>query len=147
MSSFNLDVYMPVAILFVFGILFVVVALLVGILIRPKKPTQLKSEIYECGEIPITKAWSAFNIRFYVIGLIFIIFDVEAALMFPVAAVFKKMTEAGAGMLLLIEVLIFLFILIISIGSRLFWRRDRENCYILPTIRVRFILTSPCWTI
>jgi len=121
MSSNNLDVYQPVVILMAVAALMVVGALLVGRFIRPHNPTELKTEAYECGEVPVGSAWSHFNIRFYVVGLIFIIFDVESALMFPVAVVFKKMNEIGRGGLVLVEVLIFLSVLIS--GLAYCWRK------------------------
>jgi NADH-quinone oxidoreductase subunit A len=116
-----LNVYMPVVILLVVGVLAVPVTLLIGRLIRPAKPSKLKETAYECGELPIGAAWSSFNIRFYVIGLVFIIFDVESALMFPVVAVFNKFNGLGMGGLVLAEVLIFLLILIA--GLAYCWRR------------------------
>ncbi|WP_127715427.1 NADH-quinone oxidoreductase subunit A [Halobacteriovorax sp. HLS] len=112
MSSFNLDVYMPVLILIAFAVVMVVGALVVGVLVRPNNPTKLKLQAYECGEEPVGAAWSNFNIRFYVIALVFIIFDVEGALMFPVAVVFKKFNEIGEGTAILGTVLIFVSILI-----------------------------------
>lgn len=121
MSLDNLNVYIPVVLLLIIGVIFVVGVLIVGLLVRPSKPTKLKQQIYECGENPVGKAWSIFNIRFYIVGLIFIIFDVESALMFPVIAVFKKMTEMGNGGLILIEVLIFLLVLIAGIAYC--WRK------------------------
>ena len=121
MSSFDLDVYMPVVIFMMIAVAAVVGALLVGKLIRPNNPTELKLTEYECGEMPIGTAWSAFNIRFYVVGLIFIIFDVESALMFPVVSVFKKFNEMGRGGLVLVEILIFLSILISGIAYC--WRK------------------------
>ncbi|MCB9060522.1 MAG: NADH-quinone oxidoreductase subunit A [Halobacteriovoraceae bacterium] len=121
MVSSGINVFIPVAILFVFGLLLVGGSLLIGSLIRPKNPTKLKEMAYECGEDPIGTAWSAFNVRFYVVGLIFIIFDVESALMFPVVTVFKKMNEIGRGGLLLIEVLLFLAVLIAGIAYC--WRK------------------------
>ena len=121
MSSYNLDVYMPVAILMVVSALIVVGALVVGYFIRPHNPTEVKLEAYECGEAPVGTAWSHFNIRFYVVGLIFIIFDVESALMFPVTAVFKKMNDIGRGGLVLVEILIFLSVLISGIAYC--WRK------------------------
>ena len=121
MESHNLDVYMPVVILMAMGALIVVSALFVGRFLRPKEPTKLKQTAYECGELPEGTVWANFNMRFYVVGLIFIIFDVESALMFPVAAVFKKMNEAGRGGVVLVEVLIFLFILISGIAYC--WRK------------------------
>ncbi|ATH06403.1 NADH-quinone oxidoreductase subunit A [Halobacteriovorax marinus] len=112
MSSFNLDVYMPVLILVAFAVVMVVGALVVGILVRPNNPNDLKLSAYECGEEPVGTAWSNFNIRFYVIALIFIIFDVEGALMFPVAVVFKKFNEIGEGTVVFASLLLFISILI-----------------------------------
>ena len=112
MSSFNLDVYMPVLILAAFAVIMVVGVLVVGILVRPNNPNDLKLSAYECGEEPVGTAWSNFNIRFYVIALIFIIFDVEGALMFPVAVVFKKFNEIGEGTVVFASLLLFISILI-----------------------------------
>lgn len=114
-------VYFPIVLLIVIGFLFVAVTLLVTKVVRPNRPTPLKQQIYECGENPVGKAWSAFNVRFYIVGLIFIIFDIESALMFPVVSVFKKMQEMGNGGLILIEILIFLLVLIFGIAYC--WRR------------------------
>ena len=110
--SQNFDVYIPIVILLTLGILMVAGALIVGSIIRPKNPNRLKLQPYECGEDPTGSAWANFNVRFYVVALIFIIFDVEGALMFPVAAVFKKFNEIGAGGVILISILIFIAVLI-----------------------------------
>ena len=107
------------------GALFVFVTLLVGRFFRPQKPTPVKSETYECGEPAVGPAWINFNIRFYLIALIFVIFDVEAALIFPVAAVFKNWNASGMGIIALIEILLFVFILVI--GLIYVWaKRDLE---------------------
>ncbi len=121
MSSQNLDVYIPVVLLMGFGAVALIGALLVGKLLRPHNPTKLKQTAYECGELPVGSAWAAFNVRFYVVGLIFIIFDVESALMFPVAAVYRGLNDIGRGGLVLIEILIFLSILISGIAYC--WRK------------------------
>lgn len=121
MSSPSLDVYIPVVLLLVFGIILVAGALLVGLLIRPSNPTKLKITEYECGEQPIGEAWSFFNVRFYIVGLVFIIFDVESALMFPLAAVFKQFNEIGQGGVILSSFLLFMVILIA--GLVYCWRK------------------------
>jgi NADH-quinone oxidoreductase subunit A len=72
------------------GFLFLFAALLFGRLVRPVNPTREKSEIYECGEPPIGSAFVQFDLRFYVVALLFIVFDVEVALFFPWATVFGK---------------------------------------------------------
>ena len=71
---------------------------------------------YECGEEPVGEAWSAFNIRFYVVGLIFIIFDVESVLLFPVATIFKKLNDLGEGAYVLTVFLEFVFVLLAGLA-------------------------------
>ncbi len=115
-SSQGLSVFMPILILMVLGVVIFWGAVLVAGLIRPSKPSKLKQTAYECGELPVGQAWSHFNIRFYVTGLIFIIFDVESALMFPAASVFKKLNSIGLGGLALIEILLFVMILVAGIA-------------------------------
>src|SRR2546423_5241348 len=75
------------------GIAFLFVNLLVGMLLRPHDPHPEKLEIYECGEPTIGSSFVQFDLRFYVVALLFIIFDVEVAFFFPWAAVFGKSTN------------------------------------------------------
>jgi NADH-quinone oxidoreductase subunit A len=76
-----------------FGFFFLWVNLLVGKFLRPKNPNFEKLEIYECGEPTIGSSFVQFDIRFYVVALLFIIFDVEIAFFFPWATVFGKATQ------------------------------------------------------
>lgn len=76
-----------------FGFAFLFVNLLVGKFLRPKAPNAEKLEIYECGEPTIGSSFVQFDIRFYVVALLFIIFDVEIAFFFPWANVFGKATH------------------------------------------------------
>jgi NADH-quinone oxidoreductase subunit A len=78
-----------------FGFLFV--NLLVGRLLRPVLPNEEKLEVYECGEPTIGSSFVKFDLRFYVVALLFIIFDVEVAFFFPWAAVFGKATQLAGG--------------------------------------------------
>lgn len=64
--------------------------LLIGKLLRPRRPNAEKAEVYECGEPTIGSSYSQFDLRFYVVALLFIIFDVEIAFFFPWAVVFGK---------------------------------------------------------
>ena len=75
------------------GVVFLFVNLLVGRLVRPADPHEEKLEIYECGEPPIGSSFVQFDLRFYVVALLFIIFDVEVAFFFPWAVVFGKSTH------------------------------------------------------
>jgi len=107
-------VYVVVACLFILG------SLLIGSLIRPRRPTEEKLSTYECGEETIGTAWVQFNVRFYIIALIFLIFDVEIALLFPWATIFK-----AAGLLAFAEMLVFVGILVV--GFAYVWvKRDLE---------------------
>jgi NADH-quinone oxidoreductase subunit A len=74
----------------VVGIAFLLISLLIGKLIRPRRPNPEKAFIYECGEPSIGSSWIQFDLRFYVVALLFVIFDVEVAFFFPWAVVFGK---------------------------------------------------------
>src|SRR5881397_2571200 len=74
----------------VVGVFFLFFHLLAGKLIRPSTPDAEKGTIYECGEPTIGSAWIQFDLRFYVVALLFVIFDVEVAFFFPWAVVFGK---------------------------------------------------------
>jgi NADH-quinone oxidoreductase subunit A len=78
------------------GVGFVLVNLLVGQIVRPHKPEEEKGTIYECGEPTIGSAWVQFDLRYYVIALLFVIFDVEVAFFFPWAEVFGKANTVAA---------------------------------------------------
>jgi NADH-quinone oxidoreductase subunit A len=69
--------------------------LVLGWFIRPNKPSPEKAEVYECGEQPVGTAWVQFDLRFYVVALLFVIFDVELAFFFPWAVVFGSALRAG----------------------------------------------------
>src|SRR5436305_7584550 len=69
--------------------------LILGKLVRPDRPSPEKAEVYECGEEPIGSAWVQFDLRFYVVALLFVIFDVELAFFFPWAVVFGSAAQAG----------------------------------------------------
>lgn len=75
------------------GLLFVFVNLLVGRFIRASNPSPEKQETYECGEPTIGTSYVQYDLRFYVVALLFIIFDVEVAFFFPWATVFGKTTN------------------------------------------------------
>jgi len=77
------------------GIGFVFVNLMLGKLLRPAKMDAAKGTIYECGEPTIGSAWVQFDLRFYVVALLFVIFDVEMAFFFPWAVVFGKSIAAA----------------------------------------------------
>ena len=97
------------------GLGFVGINLLIGKLLRPSNPQERKLSTYECGEPATGSAWVNFNIRFYLVALIFIIFEVEIAFIFPVAAVFRRWIENGQGLFAFVEILIFVGILFLGL--------------------------------
>src|SRR6266545_3891936 len=97
------------------GLGFVGVNLLIGKLLRPANPQARKLSTYECGEPSTGSAWVNFNIRFYIVALIFIIFEVEIAFIFPVAAAFRRWVESGQGGFAFVEILLFIGILLLGL--------------------------------
>jgi NADH-quinone oxidoreductase subunit A len=79
------------------AVVFLFVNLLLGRFLRPKMPNQEKLEVYECGEPTIGSSFVQFDLRFYVVALLFIIFDVEVAFFFPWATVFGKATQLSSA--------------------------------------------------
>src|SRR5512146_7315 len=85
--------------------------LVFSFLIAPHRPSGIKNSPYECGEPPIGQAWVQFNVGYYLFGLLFLVFDVEAAFLYPWAVAFREVGLAG-----LIEVGIFLLVLIVGLA-------------------------------
>lgn len=116
-----------VILLFIVGaIIFITVTLLIAKIIRPNRPNPEKLTTYECGEDPTGTAWGQFNPRFYIIALIFILFDVEIVFLFPWATVFgsKELVEATGGLwgwFALTEV--FIFVAILALGLAYAWAK------------------------
>ena len=94
----------------IIGAVLLTVALLLSKILSPSKPSENKLDTYECGEESEGSAWVQFNIRYYVIALVFIIFDVEVLFLFPWAVVYKSL-----GWLAFVEMAIFLVILIFGL--------------------------------
>lgn len=116
-SNTSFNVFIPVLAMLGIGALIFIVTQALSRFLAPKGSKKGNyDQAYECGEDPVGDAWAMFNVRFYVVGLIFIIFDVESVLMFPVASIFRKMTEMGHGAYILVEFLIFILILISGIA-------------------------------
>jgi NADH-quinone oxidoreductase subunit A len=99
--------------------------LAIGRLLRPTNPEAKKLTTYECGEPPTGGAWINFNIRFYLIALVFVIFEIEVAFIYPVAVVFRDWVLKDQGLFALVEILLFLGIL--AVGLVYVWaKRDLE---------------------
>ena len=98
------------------AVAFILISLGISRLLQPRLKSVDKETTYECGETPVGNSWIQFNIRFYVIALIFIIFDVEVVFMVPWAVVFKEL-----GTFAYVEMVIFIVILLVGLAYA--WRK------------------------
>ncbi|MBK7972496.1 MAG: NADH-quinone oxidoreductase subunit A [Deltaproteobacteria bacterium] len=104
---------------------FVAVSLVASSWLQPKVAHQDKTLTYECGERPVGDAWIQFNLRFYVVALIFVIFDLEIAFMVPVLVVFRSWVERGLGWVGLAEIGV--FVAVLAVGLAYVWvKRDLD---------------------
>ena len=114
--------YGPVGLFVVGGCVFAVVALVIAYLIRPADIYDRKVLPYECGIVPLTTAWHRVRLGYYIIALLFLIFEVEAAFLFPWAVVLRQLSGPQAwGLLPMAEMGIFLGILLL--GLIYAWRK------------------------
>jgi NADH-quinone oxidoreductase subunit A len=95
--------------------------LTIGKLLRPYFPEADKALVYECGERPIGSAWFNFNPRFYLVALVFVIFEVDIALTFPVVAVYREWVALSPTMGWVAFAELFLFTAILLIGLAWVW--------------------------
>lgn len=106
----------------VMALAFVLLNLAIARFLRPRSTSEpSKLAIYECGEPTIGPAWVRFDIRFYTVALMFVVFDVEIALLFPWGAVFRDLVANGMGTIAFIEA--GTFIVILMVGLAYVWAR------------------------
>lgn len=90
-----LENYLPVIIFIAFGVMFGILPLCLGALLGPHRPNPEKNSQYECGFEPFESARLKFDVRYYLVAILFIIFDLEVAFLFPWAIVLKKIGWPG----------------------------------------------------
>jgi NADH-quinone oxidoreductase subunit A len=122
-SSLEISQYAAVFALLVLAFVTVIAMLFVVRLVAPYNPSPIKQEPYECGEAPLGSARLRFNVRFFVIALVFVLFDVELALVYPVACIFREVarTSFAAGLVVFGE--LFFFIGVLLLGLVYVWRK------------------------
>ncbi|KPK01420.1 MAG: NADH-quinone oxidoreductase [Nitrospira bacterium SG8_35_4] len=101
--------YFPVAILVLVAIMIGLGALVFGLLLRPRRPYAQKLTPYESGNPPVGDSRHRFSIKFYIIAMLFVVFDVEAVFLYPWAVAYDKL-----GLFGLVEMMLFIFILLIG---------------------------------
>jgi NADH-quinone oxidoreductase subunit A len=109
--------YLPVLLIMLFSIIFSGGVILVGSIMRLRRPYKEKLQIYESGNPPVGEPRERFSIKFYIIAMLFVVFDVEAVFLYPWALVFDKI-----GLYALIEMM--LFIVILLVGYVYAWKKE-----------------------
>ena len=108
--------YIPAFIFIGFALLFPVVTLVFAKLVRPENPFKTKLMPYECGIDPVDNARGRYTVRFYIVAILFVVFDVETIFLFPWAVQFRALRLFG-----FVEMLVFLAILVA--GYVWIWRK------------------------
>ena len=126
----HLSAFGEVLLFIIVGIIFIVVTLFVSKLISPHRPNPEKLTTYESGEEAIGSAWPQFNLRFYIIALMFLLFEVEIVFLFPWSTIFANKnliaeTSGAWGWFSLIEMVV--FILVLALGLAYAWKNGHLN--------------------
>jgi len=108
-AVFMLDTYLPILVVMGIAFAFALVSVLLSRLIGVKKPSEVKLAPYECGMPIIGSAQERFSIKFYIIAMLFILFDVEAVFLYPWAIMFKRL-----GLFGFVEMGVFIVILLVG---------------------------------
>ena len=106
--------YLPLAILFIVATIVAVIAVGLGYLFGPKRPSKRKSAPYESGMQPIGPGTRRISVRFYLIAVLFILFDIEVVFFLPWAVILRSFQDKGWGAFALVEMFVFLAILLVG---------------------------------
>ena len=116
MPNFELKAYLPILLMFIVAGGFAVVNILLSQMVGQRKQTRTKLMPYECGKDPVGSARERFSVKFYLIAMIFILFDIEVIFLIPWAVVFKSFAASGDYYRLLIFVEMMLFVVLLLVG-------------------------------
>jgi NADH-quinone oxidoreductase subunit A len=109
--------WLPVVILLIIGVGFAVGNIAISLLIGPRRTGPGKETTYESGMMPIGNTRRRFNVRFYIVAMIFLVIDVEIVFFYPWATIFAPVIQTGTprqGNLLLLEIIVFVVILLVA---------------------------------
>jgi len=116
MSEFNLSDYLPIVLMFVVALGFAAGNVLLSQLVGQHKATRTKTMPYECGKDPVGTARERFSVKFYLVAMIFILFDIELIFLIPWAVVFRSFATGGSDLRVLIYVEMMLFVVLLLVG-------------------------------
>jgi NADH-quinone oxidoreductase subunit A len=114
MSEFNLKDYLPILLMFIVAGGFAVGNVLLSQMVGQRKRTRTKLMPYECGKDPVGSARERFSVKFYLIAMIFILFDIEVIFLIPWAVVFKTFAASGYRNLVYVEMMVFVALLLVG---------------------------------
>ena len=110
--------YLPILAMLVLGILFGAVSIMISKLLAPRRPSVAKSSPYECGIVPGRDVPKRFPVKFFLVAMIFIVFDIEVIFLFPFATVFRSLGGFGIGAIVIFSAAVFeSFVYLISNGA------------------------------
>jgi NADH-quinone oxidoreductase subunit A len=108
--------YIPVLAMLALAALVPGIFLAVSALLGPRRPSAIKEQPFECGNVSTGPAWGRFSVKFYLTAILFIVFDVEVVFLYPWALLFRRLGVFG-----FVEMMIFLFVL--TLGLVYVWRK------------------------
>lgn len=112
------DSYIPIAVTIIIGLIFGYIMLKLHEILGPKRPSREKETTYESGMEPIATARERYSIRFYLVAMLFILFDIEIVFMYPWAVSFRTLETQGFVAMILFMVLLFVgFIYVVKKGA------------------------------
>jgi NADH-quinone oxidoreductase subunit A len=117
----GLEKYLPLLFVFILGLIFAGAFLLLSFTFGPKRPQAEKLEPYECGSPPTGDARHRFSVKFFIVAMIFLLFDVEVVFLFPWAVLLKEFKAMGMGLSILWPMVLFLLMLLLGLIYE--WRR------------------------
>ena len=106
--------HLPILIILVLAVLFSVAFAKASAWFGPRRPTRTKLAVYECGMPPVGDTRQRFSVKFYLVAVLFILFDLEAVFLYPWAVVFRRFVAAGAGAFILGEMFVFMGVLLLG---------------------------------
>ena len=111
---FQLSDYLPILLMFIVAAGFAVGNILLSQFVGQRKRTKTKLMPYECGKDPVGSARERFSVKFYLIAMIFILFDIEVIFLIPWAVVFRTLTAQGMGTFVYAEMMLFILLLLVG---------------------------------
>jgi NADH-quinone oxidoreductase subunit A len=125
--------YLPVVAMLVLAVLFAVLSFAASKLLAPRRPSAAKSSPYECGIVPSQEPPERFPVRFYLVAMIFIVFDIEIIFLYPYAVVYRDLGAFGLAEMLVFAIAVFASFVYLIANGALDWgpakalRRDQQH--------------------